>query len=137
MHNCSTNDLTLECILNIAYSSGELWKYPLTYGLRYFSIHWGQSQRPGIYMRRPENKQYVGRPYKTNFARNSPLQVSTLSSTQVLQRIREMLFTDIFKKRSSPIVCVDHVHLLQSSLGLEIDKIVVPCCKVWKDLEKP
>jgi hypothetical protein len=48
-----------------------------------------------------------------------------------------VLFTDIFKTRSSPIVCVDHVHLLQSSLGFEIDKMHVPCCKVEKDLEKP
>jgi hypothetical protein len=42
----------------------------------------------------------------------------------VLQRIREMIFTDICKKRSSPVVCDDHVHLLQSSLSLEIDKIL-------------
>jgi hypothetical protein len=31
----------------------------------------------------------------------------------------------------------DHVHLLQSSLCIEIDNITVPCCKVEKDLEKP
>jgi hypothetical protein len=55
----------------------------------------------------------------------------------VLQRIREMIFTDICKKRSSPVVCDDHVHLLQSSLSLEIDKIYVPCCKVERDLENP
>jgi hypothetical protein len=51
--------------------------------------------------------------------------------------MREMIFTDICKKRSSPVVCVNHVHFLQSSLGLEIDKIHVPCFKVDKDLEKP
>jgi len=48
-----------------------------------------------------------------------------------------MIFTDICKKRSSPVVCVDHVRFLQSSLSLEIDKIIVLCCKVKKDLEKP
>jgi hypothetical protein len=54
----------------------------------------------------------------------------------ILQRIREIFFTDICEKRSSPVVCVDHVHFIQSSLSLEIDKIGVPCCKVEKDLEK-
>jgi hypothetical protein len=48
-----------------------------------------------------------------------------------------MIFTDICKKRSSPVVCFDHIHFLQSSLRLEIDKIIVPCCKVEKDLKKP
>jgi hypothetical protein len=55
----------------------------------------------------------------------------------VLQRIREILFTKICEKRSSLVVCIDHVQFLQSSLSLEIDKIIVPCFKVEKDLEKP
>jgi hypothetical protein len=41
------------------------------------------------------------------------------------------------QKRSSPVVCVDHVQLLQSSLSHESDKIPIACCKVDKDLEKP
>jgi len=48
-----------------------------------------------------------------------------------------MFFTNIFKKRSSLVICVDHVHLLQSSLDIETDKISIPCCKFDKDLEKP
>jgi hypothetical protein len=55
----------------------------------------------------------------------------------VLQRIREIIFTDICKKRSSPLVCDDHVHLIWSSPSLEIDKIFVPCCKVERDLKNP
>jgi hypothetical protein len=47
-----------------------------------------------------------------------------------------MFFTDVCKKGSSPVVCVDHIQLLQPSLSLETDKIDVPCCKVEKDLEK-
>jgi hypothetical protein len=53
----------------------------------------------------------------------------------VLQRIRELLFTNICKKRSCPVVCDNHVHLLQSSLNLEIDKITVTCSKFERDLE--
>jgi hypothetical protein len=55
----------------------------------------------------------------------------------VLQGIKEMIFTDICKKRSSRVVCDDHVHLLQSSLSLEIDKIYLPCCKVERNLKNP
>jgi hypothetical protein len=54
-----------------------------------------------------------------------------------LQRIQEMLFTDICKHRTSPIVCADHVQLLYSSMSHEYDKIPIDCCKVDKDLEKP
>jgi hypothetical protein len=49
-------------------------------------------------MKRPEDKQVVGRPYKTNFARTSPLQVSTLSSTQSFKE-SEKLFLLTFAKR--------------------------------------
>jgi hypothetical protein len=59
-----------------------------------------------------------------------------LELNTALQRVKEMLFTDISKNRSSPIVCVDHVQLLQSSLSSESDKIPIACCKVEKDLEK-
>ena len=48
-----------------------------------------------------------------------------------------MIFTDICKQRSKTLVCVDHVPFLQFSLSLEIDKIIVPCCKFERDLENP
>jgi hypothetical protein len=47
------------------------------------------------------------------------------------------VFTDIFKQRSIPVVCVDHVQLLQSILSHEFDNIPVACCKVDKVMEKP
>jgi hypothetical protein len=55
----------------------------------------------------------------------------------VLQRIREILFIDIFKHRPSPLVCAYHVQLLQSSLSHKSDKIPIACFKVDKYLEKP
>jgi hypothetical protein len=55
----------------------------------------------------------------------------------ILQRIQEMLFTDVCKQISSPLVCVDHVQLLQSIMSHESDKILVACCKVYKDLQNP
>jgi hypothetical protein len=48
-----------------------------------------------------------------------------------------MIFIDICKKTSSPVICANHVHFIQSSVSLEIDKIYVPHCKVEKDLENP
>jgi hypothetical protein len=49
-------------------------------------------------MRRPEDKQSVGGPYKTNFARIYPLQVSTPSSTQSFKELGK-LFLRTFEKR--------------------------------------
>jgi hypothetical protein len=54
----------------------------------------------------------------------------------VLQRVKEMIFMDISKKRSSSVVCVDHVQLLQYSLCSKSNNIPIVCCKVEKDLEK-
>jgi hypothetical protein len=47
-----------------------------------------------------------------------------------------MIFTDICKHKSSPIVYAYHVQFLQSSMSHESDKIHVACCKTDKDLEK-
>jgi hypothetical protein len=54
----------------------------------------------------------------------------------VLQRIQEMLFTDICKQRSSPVVCSDHVHFLQSNRGHNPIRIPLACCKIDKGLEE-
>jgi hypothetical protein len=49
-------------------------------------------------MKIPKDKQAIGRPYKISFARNSPLQVSTLSSTKSFKE-SEKYFILKFAKR--------------------------------------
>jgi hypothetical protein len=59
-----------------------------------------------------EDKRAICKHQKTNFVETSLLLIGPLSFTLVLQRIREVLFTDVCKSRSSPIVCSDQAHFL-------------------------
>jgi hypothetical protein len=54
----------------------------------------------------------------------------------VLQRIMEMLFIDICKHRSIPIVFFDHSHFLQFNRGHNPIGIPISCCKIDKGLEE-
>jgi hypothetical protein len=47
-----------------------------------------------------------------------------------------MLFTDICKQRSSPVVCFDHAHLIQPNLGPNPIEIPLACSKIYKGLEE-
>jgi hypothetical protein len=55
----------------------------------------------------------------------------------VLKRIKEMLFTDVCKRKSVPVVCSNHSQVLQSNLHLDTNKTPIECHKIEKDLENP
>jgi hypothetical protein len=55
----------------------------------------------------------------------------------VLQRIKEMIFTDVCKWKSDPVVCAKHSQVLQSNLHLDTDKTPIECYKIEKDLGNP